>query len=211
MPIDGDTISSTISSSVLFFSCLLSFPASGSFPMSQFLTSGVQNMKRQKQKGYGGKLDHIWIDHHMDLGLALPVHFVSSTYFSDWNFAFILNQWSKIGGPFYFLFSTWILRCDMAINSTPSAVLAHWSVLSSSSKTCALYCHQHGNGAIDVVERSRFPYPLGKFLIFSELWLSAQGAVIQQFTLLHGGFRWPSSPRIFCGSHISRRLLKFKK
>ena len=35
----------TISSSViLFFSCLQSFPASGSFPMSQFFTSGGQSI-----------------------------------------------------------------------------------------------------------------------------------------------------------------------
>ena len=33
----------TISSSVIPFSCLQSFPASGSFPMSQFLTSGGQS------------------------------------------------------------------------------------------------------------------------------------------------------------------------
>ena len=35
----------TISSSVVPFSCLQSFPASGSFPMSQFFTSGGQNIK----------------------------------------------------------------------------------------------------------------------------------------------------------------------
>ena len=35
---------STISSSVIHFSCLQSFPASGSFPMSQFFTSGVQSI-----------------------------------------------------------------------------------------------------------------------------------------------------------------------
>ena len=35
----------TISSSVIpFFSCLLSFPASGAFPMSQFFTSGGQSI-----------------------------------------------------------------------------------------------------------------------------------------------------------------------
>ena len=34
----------TISSSVVPFSCLQSFPASGSFPMSQFLTSAVQSI-----------------------------------------------------------------------------------------------------------------------------------------------------------------------
>ena len=34
----------TISSSVILFSCLHSFPASGSFPMSQFLTSGSQSI-----------------------------------------------------------------------------------------------------------------------------------------------------------------------
>ena len=34
----------TISSSVPFFSCLQSFPASGSFPMSQFLASGGQSI-----------------------------------------------------------------------------------------------------------------------------------------------------------------------
>ena len=33
-----------ISSSVIPFSCLQSFPASGSFPMSQFLTSGGENI-----------------------------------------------------------------------------------------------------------------------------------------------------------------------
>ena len=34
----------TISSSVIPFSCLQSFPASGSFPMSQFFTSGGQSI-----------------------------------------------------------------------------------------------------------------------------------------------------------------------
>ena len=34
----------TISSSVVPFSCLQSFPASGSFPMSQFFTSGGQSI-----------------------------------------------------------------------------------------------------------------------------------------------------------------------
>ena len=34
----------TISSSVVSFSCLQSFPASGSFPMSQFFTSGGQSI-----------------------------------------------------------------------------------------------------------------------------------------------------------------------
>ena len=34
----------TISSSVILFSCLQSFPASGSFPMSQFFTSGGQSI-----------------------------------------------------------------------------------------------------------------------------------------------------------------------
>ena len=34
----------TISSSVVPFSCLQSFPASGSFPMSQFFTSGDQSI-----------------------------------------------------------------------------------------------------------------------------------------------------------------------
>ena len=34
----------TISSSVVPFSCLQSFPASGSFPMSQFFTSGSQSI-----------------------------------------------------------------------------------------------------------------------------------------------------------------------
>ena len=34
----------TISSSIVPFSCLQSFPASGSFPMSQFFTSGGQNI-----------------------------------------------------------------------------------------------------------------------------------------------------------------------
>ena len=37
---------STISSSIIpFFSCLQSFPASGSFPISQFFTSGSQSIK----------------------------------------------------------------------------------------------------------------------------------------------------------------------
>jgi len=40
--------------------------------MSWLLTTGGQIMKRQNQKGYGGKLDHIWIGPHLDLGLALP-------------------------------------------------------------------------------------------------------------------------------------------
>ena len=35
----------TISSSVVPFSCLQSFPASGSFPMSQFFASGGQNIE----------------------------------------------------------------------------------------------------------------------------------------------------------------------
>ena len=35
----------TISSSVVPFSCLQSFPSSGSFPMSQFFTSGGQSIK----------------------------------------------------------------------------------------------------------------------------------------------------------------------
>ena len=35
---------STISSTVVHFFCLQSFPASGSFPMSQFLTSGGQKI-----------------------------------------------------------------------------------------------------------------------------------------------------------------------
>ena len=35
----------TISSSVIPFSCLQSFPASGSFPMSQFFTSGGQTIE----------------------------------------------------------------------------------------------------------------------------------------------------------------------
>ena len=35
----------TISSSVVPFSCLQSFPASGSFPMSQFLPSGGQSIR----------------------------------------------------------------------------------------------------------------------------------------------------------------------
>ena len=40
----------TISSSVIpFFSCLQSFPASGSFPVSQFFTSGGQNIGVQLQ------------------------------------------------------------------------------------------------------------------------------------------------------------------
>ena len=34
----------TISSSIILFSCLQSFPASGSFPMSQFFTSGGQSI-----------------------------------------------------------------------------------------------------------------------------------------------------------------------
>ena len=34
----------TISSSVVYFSCLQCFPASGSFPMSQFFTSGSQSI-----------------------------------------------------------------------------------------------------------------------------------------------------------------------
>ena len=34
----------TVSSSVVPFSCLQSFPASGSFPMSQFFTSGAQSI-----------------------------------------------------------------------------------------------------------------------------------------------------------------------
>ena len=34
----------TISSSIIFFSCPQSFPASGSFPMSQFFTSGGQSI-----------------------------------------------------------------------------------------------------------------------------------------------------------------------
>ena len=39
-------IQSAISSSVIpFFSCLQSFPASGSFPMSQFFTSGGQSIR----------------------------------------------------------------------------------------------------------------------------------------------------------------------
>ena len=85
----GDTISSTISSSVPFLSCLLSFPASGSFPMSWLLTTGGQIMKRQNQKGYGGKLDHIWVGPPSGSWpcLASP-SFVSSIYFSVWNFAF---------------------------------------------------------------------------------------------------------------------------
>ena len=39
----------TISSSVIPFSCLQSFPASGSFPMSQFFTSGGQMLEFQLQ------------------------------------------------------------------------------------------------------------------------------------------------------------------
>jgi len=39
----------TISSSVIPFSCLQSFPASGSFLMSQFFTSGGQILKLQHQ------------------------------------------------------------------------------------------------------------------------------------------------------------------
>ena len=35
----------TVSSSVVPFSCLQSFPASGSFPMSQFFASGGQNIE----------------------------------------------------------------------------------------------------------------------------------------------------------------------
>ena len=35
----------TISSSVILFSCRLSFPASGSFPMSQFFTSGGRSIE----------------------------------------------------------------------------------------------------------------------------------------------------------------------
>ena len=38
----------TISSSVVPFSCLQSFPASGSFPMSQFFTSGDQTSAFKK-------------------------------------------------------------------------------------------------------------------------------------------------------------------
>ena len=45
MPIVGDTIHPTISSSVVPFSShLQSFPASGSFPMSQLFASGSQNI-----------------------------------------------------------------------------------------------------------------------------------------------------------------------
>ena len=40
----GDAIQPSVSSSVIPFSCLQSFPASGSFPMSQFFTSGGQSM-----------------------------------------------------------------------------------------------------------------------------------------------------------------------
>ena len=39
----GDAIQTTSSSLVPFSSCLKSFPASGSFPMSQFFTSGGQS------------------------------------------------------------------------------------------------------------------------------------------------------------------------
>ena len=42
----GDAIP-TISSSVITFSCLPSFPASESFPMSQFFASGGQSIKLQ--------------------------------------------------------------------------------------------------------------------------------------------------------------------
>ena len=42
----GDAIQLSISSSVIpFSSCLQSFPASGSFPMSQFFTSGGQSIR----------------------------------------------------------------------------------------------------------------------------------------------------------------------
>ena len=40
----GDAIPAISSSVILFSSCPQSFPASGSFPMSQFFTSGGQNM-----------------------------------------------------------------------------------------------------------------------------------------------------------------------
>ena len=40
----GDTIQPSSSSVIPFSSCLQSFPASGSFPMSQFFTSGAQSI-----------------------------------------------------------------------------------------------------------------------------------------------------------------------
>ena len=40
----GDAIQPSVSSSVIPFSCLQSFPPSGSFPVSQFFTSGGQSI-----------------------------------------------------------------------------------------------------------------------------------------------------------------------
>ena len=45
----GDAIQPISSSVILFSSCLQSFPASGSFPMSQFFTSGGQSIVFQLQ------------------------------------------------------------------------------------------------------------------------------------------------------------------
>ena len=54
----------TISSSIIPFSCLQSFPASGSFPVSQFFASGGQSMWVLLEKGMA--------DHFSILALRTP-------------------------------------------------------------------------------------------------------------------------------------------
>ena len=80
----------TISSSVVpFSSCPLSLPASGSFPMSQFFTSGGQSsggLKMSCREGNGNQLQYSCLENPMERGAwQATVHRVaeSQTWLSD--------------------------------------------------------------------------------------------------------------------------------
>ena len=87
----------TISSSVVPFSCLQSFPASGSFPVSQFFTSGGQSILKLRLLYSNYPLQHSGLQNSMDC----IVHGVakSQTWLSDFHFHKILHQCLIWGWP----------------------------------------------------------------------------------------------------------------
>ena len=87
----------TISSSVVPFSCLQSFPASESFPVSQFFTSGGQSILKLRLLYSNYPLQHSGLQNSMDC----IVHGVakSQTWLSDFHFHKILQQCLIWGWP----------------------------------------------------------------------------------------------------------------
>ena len=79
----------TISSSVILFSsCLWSFPASGSFPMSQFFTSGGQSIEASAL----ALVLPVNIQNWFPLGLTGLIALLSSDLIKDWNPKAYLNS-----------------------------------------------------------------------------------------------------------------------